>query len=222
MKQYCSSSIMCADWLNMKQAVDDLTAVGCDYIHCDVMDGHFVPNLMMPVDLINVIRRYSGLPLDIHLMAEDPGYLIEKLDTREGDIVSVHYESTYHVERMISLIREKGAKAFLALNPATPVECIGPVLPELDGILVMTVNPGFAGQKKVCFAEEKIRNVRAFLKAKGFPNLDIEADGNCSMTNIASYMDAGANIYVLGTSSLYRKGIPLQESMKQIRLLLEQ
>ena len=86
----------------------------------------------------------------------------------------------------------------------------------------MTVNPGFAGQKKVCFAEEKIRNVRAFLKAKGFPNLDIEADGNCSMTNIASYKDAGANIYVLGTSSLYRKGIPLQESMKQIRLLLEQ
>ena len=221
MKQYCSSSIMCADWLGMRQAVRDLERIGCDYIHCDVMDGHFVPNLMMPVDLINAVRACTDLPLDVHLMAEDPEYLIRKLDVREGDIISVHYECSRHVERMISLVREKGAKAFLALNPATPPECVGPVLPELDGVLVMTVNPGFAGQKKVCFAEEKIRSVRRYLEEKGRPEADIEVDGNCSMANLAGFREAGASIYVLGTSSLYRKGIPLEESMRQIREILD-
>ena len=222
MKQYCSSSIMCADWLNMQNAVDDLKAVKCDYIHCDVMDGHFVPNLMMPVDLINAIGSYTDIPLDIHLMAENPDYLINNLHIRENDIISVHSESDYHVERLLNLIRSKGARAFLALNPATPAEFIGPVISELDGVLIMTVNPGFSGQKKVCFAEDKIRTVRRYLEEHGYPEMDIEVDGNCSYENIKKFKDAGANIYVLGTSAVYKENLPLGEGMKAVRAILNE
>jgi len=221
MKQQCSASIMCADWLEMGRAVAELEETGCDYIHCDVMDGHFVPNIMMPCELINAIAARTSLPLDIHLMAEEPAWIIEKLKLRPGDYVSVHYESAVHLDGVLSLIRKQGGKAMLAINPATPIECCREVLHLVDGILIMTVNPGFAGQKMVAHGPDKIARTRAWLDSCGYPDIEIEVDGNCSYENIEKMRAAGANIYVLGTSAIYRKDVTVAQGLEKVRKIIE-
>ena len=198
-----SASIMCADMMNFGRDLKEIADSGIKYLHCDVMDGHFVPNLMLSIEMINNVRKNSDLPFDIHLMVEKPENIIPLLNIREGDIVSVHFESTPHVKRALSLISETGATAAIAINPSTPIESIRECLFNIGMVLVMTVNPGFAGQKLVSGSIDKITRVRKYLDDLGYNNMPIEVDGNCSFENVPKMFEAGADIFVVGTSSVF-------------------
>lgn len=215
-----SASIMCADFLHLGAALEEIEASGIEYLHCDIMDNHFVPNLMLPPELLNKLRAKTGLPFDYHIMAENPEGIIERLDIRENDIVSVHYESTKHLQRAISLIKQKKARACAAINPATPIEALSEVLGELDFVLVMTVNPGFSGQKMTPGSIDKISRLRKMLDERGYESIRIEADGNCSLENAPKMYSAGADILVVGTSSVFRSGISIREGTQGLLEIL--
>lgn len=219
-KTELSASIMCADVLNMEKSILEIEESGIEYLHCDIMDNHFVPNLMFPSELLNKFRKAASVPFDFHIMAENPETIIEKLDVRHGDVISVHYESTIHLERVIALIKSKGAKAAVALNPATPIEHISEILGEIDMVLIMTVNPGFAGQKLVPGGIDKIRRMRKMLDEHGLLKVKIEADGNCSIENSPKMVSAGADILVVGTSGVFKPGISIKEGTEIFRRAL--
>lgn len=220
-KPILSASVMCADLLNMAKDLKEIEAAGIDYLHCDIMDNHFVPNLMLPMEMLNKLRAGTNLPFDYHIMAENPDSIIEKLDIRKHDIVSVHYESTNHLQRAISLIKEKGADACVAVNPATPIEVLSEILPQLDFVLLMTVNPGFSGQKMTCGSIEKISRLKEMLNRKGNRNILIEVDGNCSFENAPKMYSAGADILVVGTSSVFQKEISIENGTKKLLAILK-
>ena len=148
---------MCADLLNMEKSIRDLERAGIDYLHVDIMDGSFVPNITLGFDLINAIKKITDIPLDVHMMVNEPSNLIDLMKLTENDILCVHYESELHIARTLEKIKSKGIRAGLAINPGTPVENYRYLTELLDMALVMTVNPGFAGQKIVPFAERKVR-----------------------------------------------------------------
>ena len=216
-----SASVMCADIMNMGNEIKKLEAAGIDLLHMDIMDGHFVPNLMMPPEYINIIKKHTSLPLDIHIMAENPDGIIQNLNVTENDIISVHCESTVHIQRTLSLIKSKGAKAAIALNPSTSIEHICNILDDVDMILIMTVNPGFAGQKLIPQCLKKTKQMRAFLDNNGYSHIEIQVDGNCSFENIPKMHKSGANIFVLGTSSLFRDDISMTDAVIKIKNDLE-
>lgn len=215
-----SASIMCADVLNMGKALKEIETAGIEYLHCDIMDNHFVPNMMLPMELLNKFREGTDLPYDYHIMAEAPETIIDKIDIRENDYVSVHYESTIHLQRVITLIKEKGGKASVAINPATPISVLDEILPELDMVLIMSVNPGFAGQKIVPASFEKLRKMRNMLKRRNLERILIEVDGNCSFENVPKMYEAGADVFVVGTSSVFKKGEDIKENTKKLKDLL--
>lgn len=215
-KKMLSASIMCADILNMQKALDEIKEAGIEYLHCDIMDNHFVPNLMMPMEFLNKLRPATDLPFDFHIMAENPETIIEKLDIKENDIVSVHYESTVHLQRVITLIKEKGAKASVAINPATPLCVLEEILPELDMVLIMSVNPGFAGQKIVASSFDKIKRLKKMLSERNLSHILIQVDGNCSFENVPKMHKAGADIFVVGTSSVFQKGLSIKEGTDKL------
>ena len=215
-KPKLSASIMCGDALNYGETLKELEAAGVELVHYDIMDNHFVPNLMLPAELIPKLRKGTKMPFDIHIMAENPESIIEKLELSSGDYVAVHYEATAHLERAISLIKSKGAKAAVAINPATPVELLSDVVSKLDMVLVMTVNPGFAGQKLVEGSFEKIKRVREYLDARGLSRVEIEVDGNCSFENVPKMYAAGAEIFVTGTSSTFHKDGSVRENTERL------
>lgn len=216
-----SASIMCADALKLGAALDEIAASGIEYIHADIMDNHFVPNLMLPMELLNRLHAYSELPFDFHIMAENPTTVIEKLDLRAGDYVSVHYESTNHLARALDAVTKKGARAAVAINPATPIEHITEVLPMVDMVLLMTVNPGFAGQKIVPTSFDKIKRMREMLDRLGYENIKIEVDGNCSFENVPKMYDAGAEIFVVGSSSVFKKDLTVAEGARMLRDMIK-
>lgn len=205
MKSTLSASIMCADPLRMRDDLDALSGDGVQYFHCDVMDGHFVPNLMLSTETVKAVKASYGKLLDIHLMVESPERMLDWFPMGPGDVVSVHYESTRHVQRVLSMIRDKGATPALALNPGTPLEAAREVLGDIGMLLLMTVNPGFAAQKMVPSALDKISRARAMLDALGYAHVPIEVDGNCSLENIAGMEAAGASVFVVGSSSVFGK-----------------
>ena len=211
---------MCGDALNYGKTLAELEEAGVELVHYDIMDNHFVPNLMLPMELIPKLRRGTRMPFDIHIMAENPESVIEKLELCEGDYVAVHYEATPHLERAISLIKAKGAKAAVAINPATPIETLSEIAPRLDMVLVMTVNPGFAGQKLVEGSLDKIERMRKLLDARGLSHVEIEVDGNCSFENVPKMYKAGADIFVTGTSSTFHKDGSVKENTERLLNLL--
>jgi ribulose-phosphate 3-epimerase len=170
------------------------------------MDGTFVPNLMLGTSDIGQFRKASSIPLDIHLMIMEPDAKLEWFSPRPGDYISVHVETTNHLQRALARIRSLGAKPMAAINPATPLSAVEEVFPDLDGVLIMTVNPGFAGQKLVPQTLEKIRRLRTLLDERGFTGVEIEVDGNVTLENALAMRAAGANIFVAGTSLLFRPG----------------
>lgn len=220
-KTALSASIMCADILEMGKALKEIEEAGIEYLHCDIMDNHFVPNMMLPMELLNKIRKGTHLPCDYHIMAENPETIIEKIELQPEDYVSVHYESTVHLQRVITLIKEKGAKASVAINPATPVSVLEEILPELDMVLIMSVNPGFAGQKIVPTSFDKIRKMRRILDEKGLQNVLIQVDGNCSFENVPKMYRAGADVFVVGTSSVFRAGESVKDNTAKLKALLK-
>ncbi len=220
MKSMISASIMCADALDMGKDLRALAQQGVEYCHCDVMDGHFVPNLMLSAPTISALKKANLMPLDIHLMVDNPGEVIPWLAFGEGDIVAVHAESTPHLQRVLALIAAKGATPALALNPATPLCMAQHVLPDIGMLLIMTVNPGFAGQKLVPQTLQKITQARRMLDDAGYANMPIEVDGNCSFENIPLMQDAGANIFVVGSSSVFDPRLGVEKGVQMVRQIL--
>lgn len=217
MAKFLSASVMCADLMNMEKSVRELEKAGIDYLHVDIMDGSFVPNITLGFDFINAVKKITDIPLDVHMMVNNPGQFLDIMNLGKDDYLCIHYEGDIHAQRTLAKIREKGWKSGLALNPQTPVECYEHLLDYMDMALVMTVSPGFAGQKIFTGAGDKVRKTRAFLDAKGFSNIPIEVDGNISPENGAKMSKCGADIFVLGTSSLFIKDKDMTESANAFR-----
>ncbi|MBQ9796840.1 MAG: ribulose-phosphate 3-epimerase [Clostridia bacterium] len=221
MKKMISPSLMCGRIANYPHTLDVFAKTGIEYLHVDVMDGDFVPNLQFGTDTVRQLRGMSNIPLDIHLMIERPEDKLAWFDIQPGEYVSVHAESTKHLQKCLAMIRERGGKPMAAINPATPFLMLENVLGDLDGILVMTVNPGFAGQKLIPATLEKVRELRVYLDARGYTETDIEVDGNVSFENARLLADAGANIFVAGTSSVYKRDLRLEDAIAQMRKSIE-
>ncbi len=220
MNKYLSASIMCADLLNLEKAIKELEEAGIDYLHIDIMDGAFVPNITLGFDLINALKKITRIPLDIHMMVNNPSQFIDRLNVDKNDIICVHYESETHIHRTIEMIKNKGCKAGLALNPATPLVCAENLLDYIDMLLVMTVSPGFAGQKLFKGSERKVAKAKSMLHKWGCENILIEVDGNISLPNGEMLSGAGADIFVLGTSSLFLKDKSLTQAAEDVRAVL--
>lgn len=209
-----AASLMCVDFSDIKGSIKKLEQANIDYLHIDIMDGRFVPNFTLGPDFVRSIRKMTDIPCDIHLMVCEPERHIAIFEPREGDIISVHAEATVHLQRTLQSINETGATAAVALNPATPVDSLRYVLDDIGVVLVMTVNPGFAGQKLVPATLEKIADVRRLLEDR---DIRIMVDGNVSLENARKMHAAGADIYVAGTSSLFIEGRDLLECAAELR-----
>ena len=214
--------MMCADIFALGETLKTFEKNGVSYLHIDIMDGEFVPNFTIGTDYCRLMKKATSIPLDIHLMINDPEKKLSWFDFGEGDIVSVHFESTKHPYLALQMIRERGAKAFLAINPGTAASVILPMLSVMDGVLVMTVNPGFAGQKLAESTLAKISEVRALAEAAGKTDLLIETDGNVSFENAIRMSRAGADIFVAGTSAVFRKDMTLEEGLKKLQTCVEE
>ena len=215
-----SPSIMCADFLKLEKYIANFEKCNVDLIHVDIMDGNFVPNFTLGTDFVKKLKSITKIPMDIHLMIEKPETKIDWFDFGEGNYVSVHYEATRHLNKTITMIKNKGAKAMVALNPATPINVLESILDDIDAVLIMTVNPGFAGQKLVESTLKKIKNLRNFLDKEGYENIEIEVDGNVSFENAKLMNEAGANIFVCGTSSIFSQTGSIIENINSFRSIL--
>ena len=192
-------SILAADFAALGRAIGLAEAGGADYIHVDVMDGHFVPNITIGVPVVRSLRKVATVPLDVHLMIEDPDRYAEDFVKAGAAMLSVHLEVLPHLHRSLQYIKSLGAKAGVAINPSTPVSALEEVAGDVDHVLVMSVNPGFGGQTFIPRSESKIRAVRALLDQAGNP-APIEVDGGVDRTNVARLVAAGASIFVAGVA----------------------
>ena len=213
---------MCADIHSLSEQLALFEKYEIDYLHLDIMDGVFVPNIMLGTNYCRQLRNLTSIPLDIHLMVTNPEPKIAWFDPKPGEYVSVHAESTKHLHRAIQTIKATGAKALAALNPATPLSSVEYVLEDVDGVLLMLVNPGFAGQTLIQDTLRKITDLRALADAKGLSDFMIQADGNISFDNIKKVIDAGADCLVLGTSSFFVKDMPLEEAIINTKVVISQ
>lgn len=211
--------MMCADFLHLEDELRLLEAMGADWLHIDVMDGHYVPNFALGVDFCRSVASATHIPLDIHLMIEHPERHIEPFCALPGARVTFHPETVRQPVRLIERIRELNASPGIALDPSRTVEQFRHLIPLADQVLVMTVNPGYAGQQLIPHCLGKIAEVREFLACEGLA-AEIEVDGNVSWTNIPKMIEAGAGILVLGTSALFEKGRPREESLRDLAALL--
>lgn len=206
--------------MNLRDSVLELEKAGIDYIHLDIMDGSFVPNITLGFDLVNVVKEITDIPLDVHMMVNEPSRFIDRMNLDEKDILCIHYEANIHAQRTLSQIKSKGIKAGLALNPQTPVNCLENLTDYIDMALIMTVSPGFAGQKLFAGAERKTRQARELLDSLGCSDVPIEVDGNISPENGSRLSKCGADIFVLGTSSLFIKGKDMKQCAGYFRSVL--
>lgn len=194
-----SPSLLSADFANLGSHVSLIDRAGAQYVHIDVMDGMFVPSISMGLPVIRSIRSVSDRIFDVHLMIQEPDHYIDDFVKAGADIITVHAEACVHLDRTIQKIKEKGILAGVALNPATPLNALEYVLGEVDMILIMTVNPGFGGQKLIPYTIQKIRDLRSMLDLRNLKT-DIEADGGVTLENLAEVLHAGANIVVAGNA----------------------
>jgi ribulose-phosphate 3-epimerase len=192
-------SILAANFANLGDDVRIVEEAGADIIHVDIMDGHFVPNISLGLPVLASLRKATRLPLDVHLMIEQPELYIEDFIRAGGSRILVHQEATVHLDRALAMIRELGAEAGAAINPATPVSVLSEVLDKVDTVLVMTVNPGFGGQKFIPNTYEKIRQLNQ-MRSRYNASFRIEVDGGVEPENTAELAQAGANTFVAGTS----------------------
>ncbi len=194
-----SPSILAADFGNLAQQIKEAKEAGAAYLHIDVMDGIFVPSISMGLPVISSIRKYSDAFFDVHLMIEDPGRYVADFAEAGADGITVHVEACPDVEDTLELIRKKGKKVGISLNPVTPISEVEPYLSLVDMVLVMTVNPGFGGQKLIPETVDKVRELKAILKEKNL-DVDIEVDGGITVDNVAELTKAGANVIVAGSA----------------------
>lgn len=194
-----SPSILSADFSRLGEQIRELDEAGAQYVHIDVMDGRFVPSISFGVPIIKSIRDYSERIFDVHLMIEEPErYIVDFVDAG-ADLITVHAESCVHLDRTIDSVKEKGILAGVALNPSTPLSVLDYLLPKVDMVLIMTVNPGYGGQKLIPYTVQKVRDLKEMVDRQGLKT-DIEVDGGVNLFNVEELMDAGANIIVAGSA----------------------
>lgn len=206
-KSEISASMMCSDLIDLKETIRIFEEEGIEYLHIDMMDGTFVPNFGLGVDYVRGLRNLTDIPLDFHLMIKDPEYKFQWIGIKPTDTVSIHYESTFQVQRALDYLEPFGCKRFLAINPATPISSLEEVLEYIDGINLLMVNPGFAGQKIVPSTMRKAQKVVDLLKREGREDIIIEVDGNITPENGRKLREIGASRFVAGTSAIFKGNI---------------
>ena len=194
-----SPSILSADFVNLERDIQQADDAGAQYIHIDVMDGHFVPPITIGADVVSAFRGITAKVLDCHLMVENPGSMIADFAAAGADIVTVHAEACTHLDRVVHQIKDAGMMAGVALNPATPLSALEYVLPDLDMVLLMSVNPGYGGQAFIPYTLQKLDQLRDILSARHLKT-DVEVDGGIKLMNVTDVLDAGANIIVAGSA----------------------
>lgn len=213
-------SILAADFARLADAVAEAEAGGADWIHIDVMDGRFVPNLTVGVPVVAALRKVTRLPLDVHLMIEAPDHLLEAFTGAGADVLTVHQEACVHLHRTVDRIRELGAKAGVSINPATPVDVLDEILPFLDLVLIMSVNPGFAGQRFIVSSTAKVTAVRRSLAERGLIAVEIEVDGGIAPDTAPQVVAAGATVLVAG-AAVFNEHRSVGENMAALRRAAE-
>lgn len=209
-----SVSLMCSNLMNIEQDVKVLEKNEVDYLHVDVMDGNFVPNLTFGPDFVNSLRRITEIPLDIHLLMEHPRVIIRSMNIREGDVVTIHSECKESIMENVAFVKQKGARFGLALNPDTSIEEVKKYLPYVDVILLMLIVPGFAGSMMIHGMMEKVGQTRRFLDDNGFNNIEISVDGSVSCERAKYMKEQGATMFVGGTAGVYRKDMDIDDAIK--------
>jgi ribulose-phosphate 3-epimerase len=212
-----ASSILAADFTNIKDAVLIAENAGADIIHVDIMDGHFVPNLTFGPKLITAIKNTTSLPVDVHLMVDNPQAITPLFIDAGADWISIHIEASVHLHKDISFIKENGLKAGLALNPATPILHMQNIIQELDYVLIMTVNPGWGGQQFIEASHIKITRLKNWIKGQNL-DIQIEIDGGVSLDNMDQLMMDGVDVFVVG-SSIYKSKDPKDTIIKMKKIL---
>ncbi|MCM1070479.1 MAG: ribulose-phosphate 3-epimerase [Bacteroides sp.] len=212
-----SASLMCADLLNLDKNIRALEDGGVDFLHIDIMDAHFVPNLTFGPDVVNLIRKTTNIPLDIHLLMNHPRVIIRSMDIRESDMVSIHAECKESIMENVAFVKQKGARFGLALNPDTEIDEVKKYLPYVDVILLMLIVPGFAGSTLIHGIIEKVRRTREFLDEHGYSNVEISVDGSVSKERAKAMKELGADIFVGGTKGLFKTGEPLEDAIRTFR-----
>ena len=192
-------SVLAADVAELGSQLRAVSEAGAEWIHLDVMDGAFVPSISFGMPVIKSIRRVTDRVFDVHMMVEEPGRYVEDVKKAGADVITVHAEACKHLDRVISQIKEAGCRAGVALNPATPVSVLEHILDQVDMVLIMTVNPGFGGQKFIPYTIEKVKAVRRLCDERGLTT-DIQVDGGISAANVREVLEAGANIFVAGSA----------------------
>ncbi|GIP25291.1 ribulose-phosphate 3-epimerase [Paenibacillus sp. J23TS9] len=198
-------SILSADFAQLGQEISIVEAAGADWIHVDVMDGHFVPNITLGPPIVSAIKPHTSLPLDVHLMIDKPEQYIADFAKAGADLITVHAEACIHLHRVIHLIKEHGVKAGIAINPGTPAAVIQEVLEDIDMVLIMTVNPGFGGQAFIPRAVQKVRQVRQWLNEASLFDVHIEVDGGITSETAPLVVEAGADVLVAGSAVFGQK-----------------
>ena len=208
MNHLIAPSILAADFANMQRDIEMLNQSEADWIHVDIMDGLFVPNISYGFPVLEAVKRYAKKPLDVHLMIVDPDRYLKEFSEKGADGITVHFEACIHLNRTIQGIKELGCRAGVALNPHTPVAFLGDIIEDLDLVLIMSVNPGFGGQKFINNTYKKLHELRALADERN-PNLFIEVDGGVGQQNVTKLVNAGANVLVAGNSVFSAADQPL-------------
>lgn len=203
--KYLAPSLLAADFSDLKNALQILEEEGISYLHLDVMDGNFVPSISFGMPVIQSIRKISNLIFDVHMMVEEPARYIRDLKEAGADRISIHYEADKHIDRTLNLIKSLGLKAGIVLNPATPISVLENILPLVDFVLLMSVNPGFGGQKYIAYTTDKIKDLADIRKTRGL-SFEIQVDGGICLENIEHVVAAGADNLVAG-SAIFRGDI---------------
>ena len=203
--------MMCTNLIDLRETIDIFEKNNIERLHIDMMDGTFVPNFGLGVDYIRGLRELTKIHLDLHLMIKDPEYKLQWIGIKETDIVSIHYESSFQVQRVLDWLQPFGCKRFLAINPATPVSSLEEVLDYIDGINLLMVNPGFAGQKIVPSTMKKAEKVVQLLKDHDREDIIVEVDGNITPENAKKLRAIGASMFVAGTSSIFKGDVKKYE-----------